>query len=315
MTQTRNEETVQKNLAALPRTYTTTTVSARKRKRAVKEGNLKILLPGRYVMTSALPSEKDDFHVRVAAFRALKLSAGLTKIQPEEVVSHHSAGILWDLPAMGADIRVHVIRPLLGRARRSSFALHRQHIDPNQILEVDGLLVTSLEQTALDLAVCLPKHQGLAIIDSARRKGASKQDLLDLARKRVGNGRVKVQQLIELSVDNAESPYESVIRYWLHQAGVSKVVTQLRIMTDLGEFRVDNAIPEIRLIIEFDGKEKYREQHDVKREKRRQDALRAVGWEVRHYMYEELSNPERLIAHFRRLLHQLGYQFEKVSAA
>jgi very-short-patch-repair endonuclease len=86
-------------------------------------------------------------------------------------------------------------------------------------------------------------------------------------------------------------------------------------MTDLGEFRVDNAIPEIRLIIEFDGKEKYREQHDVKREKRRQDALRAVGWEVRHYMYEELSNPERLIAHFRRLLHQLGYQFEKVSAA
>ncbi len=316
MTHTRHEQIVQKNLQGLPRTYTTTTLSAKKRRRAVKNGSLKVLLPGRYALATVVPDQNDEFHVKVDGFRSLRLSAGLTKLQPDEVVSHHSAGLLWGLPTMGGDIRVHVIRPHQGRTQRTGFALHRQRLDPDQVLGVHGFRITSLEQTAIDLAVCLPKHEGLAIIDAARRIGARLPVLRKLARARVGNGRVKVQRLLELSVDNAESPYESIIRYWLHQAGATTAVTQLWIDTLLGPFRVDTAVPEIKLVVEFDGKEKYgKDRGSVIKEKRRQDALRAAGWEVKHYMSEDLANPERLIAHFRALLRQLGYQCEHAASA
>jgi hypothetical protein len=97
---------------------------------------------------------------------------------------------------------------------------------------------------------------------------------------------------------NSESAGESVSRVRLHEEGLPTPELQQSIYDDHGQFvaRVDFCWQEYRTIGEFDGKIKYgrmlksgQSVEDVLfAEKRREDALRELGWQIVRWLWADL---------------------------
>jgi very-short-patch-repair endonuclease len=266
-------------------------------------------MPSRYIQTLNLPDKRLPHYEQTQALACLNLAAGMTKLRDSEALSHSTSGLLWDLPWYGTDVRVHTSYETTRRTSRNGFALHTANIDPSCLRTVDGIVLTDLEQTALDLAAVRPPHQGLAFIDYARRRGATVERLLELAEQRQGNGRIRTLRLVHASVANSDSPKESECRYWLHKAGVRGITTQLHIPTRLGDFYGDIHIDGTPLIYEYDGEGKYSEDgQTLRKEKRREDAIRELGFVVVRVTRHELSNPHSFIHSVHQRLKPYGYE-------
>ncbi|SMG55890.1 Transcriptional regulator, AbiEi antitoxin, Type IV TA system [Rhodococcus rhodochrous J3] len=88
---------------------------------------------------------------------------------PEEALSHTSAAALhglelWDVPL---DL-VHISRPATRRGRVTS-QIHVHPTELGDVAVVDGVSVTSVARTVVDLARTLPKEQAVIAGDSALR--------------------------------------------------------------------------------------------------------------------------------------------------
>ena len=101
----------------------------------------------------------------------------------------------------------------------------------------------------------------------------------------------------------SESPGESRLRVHLQVAGIS-VVPQVVIWDEEGEFvaRVDFVVEGTKVVVEFDGKVKYRDGDGdtLFLEKRREDRLRRLGYTVVRVTWADLARPDRVIAWIRR---------------
>ena len=88
-----------------------------------------------------------------------RLSAAVLACGPGAVISHRSAANLWGIrPNNRKPIDVTV--PGRSRHRRKGIDIHLvRHLDPRDVTEIDGLPVTTLARTLLDLAEVVPKNQ------------------------------------------------------------------------------------------------------------------------------------------------------------
>jgi very-short-patch-repair endonuclease len=86
---------------------------------------------------------------------------------PGAVLSHRSAAALWGIrPDNRPSIDVTVASR--GRASRKGIQVHRvRHLDPRDVTEIDGLPVTTLARTLLDLAEVVPPNQVRRAINEA----------------------------------------------------------------------------------------------------------------------------------------------------
>ncbi len=309
MTQLSRDQFVSARIKALPEVLTPQTMSRDVLAQRTTSGQFMRIMPSRYIRTTDLPDRRSPRYEQAQALARLNLAAGITKLRNTEILSHATSGLLWDLPWYGTDIRVHTAYKTTRRTPRTGFALHTFDIDPSCLRAVDGIVLTDLEQTALDLAAIRPPHQGLAFIDYARRRGATVERLLEIADHRSGNGRKKTRRLVQASVKNSQSPRESECRYWLHKAGVRSITTQLPMRTSLGDFYGDIHIEGTPLIYEYDGESKYSEDSDaLRKEKRREDAIRELGFVVVRVTRHELNYPQRFIHSVHRRLKQYDYE-------
>ncbi len=98
----------------------------------------------------------------------------------------------------------------------------------------------------------------------------------------------------------SESPGESWTRLVLAGLGL-QAEQQVEIRDGRGRFvaRVDFLLPEQRMIIEFDGAVKYdgaQGREALVREKRREDALRALGYRIVRLTWADLADPQQVVA-------------------
>lgn len=306
------DQFLRRNLDALPRVETTQTLSRDQIRARIERGILTRLLPGRYISTSALPNHELPLHEYSSQLAKANLSAGLTKLHADESLSHTSAGILWGMPWYGTDARVHTIRPVTRRVPRDQFALHTVRVVPEQIRVVQGFQVTDLEQTALDLASIESPAHGLAILDHARRLGASVHELEDIAKWRKGNGHMRVLRLAQLSVQESDSPRESECRYWIYKAGAREIETQFLVKTQAGNFFADMRVKGTSLLFEYDGMNKYSLSSDALfKEKVREDAIRELGFKVVRVTRHDLAHPDRFMQSVRVKLRSEGYKLAR----
>lgn len=223
------------------------------------------------------------------------IEAVLTRY-PNAVLSHVSAAVLQGLPVPQASLgRVHVTRPAkyAGGKRMGGVYLHRVTEDvPTS--ELDGIRVTTMDRTVLDLARALQPTDGLAVTDRALALGADQDtlmDLLDDQPRRRGNELAR--RIIAFADSRAESPGESWARWVMAQAGLPAPELQVEffdLRTGRLVARTDFAWSEHRLVGEFDGEVKYGRllkpgqgiQDVIMAEKRREQELRRLGqWIVR----------------------------------
>ena len=122
--------------------------------------------------------------------------------------------------------------------------------------EVDGFPVTSLARTAADLMRRTYFGPALALADSALRLGCARQELLTEVKG--GRGCRHSTEAALRADPRSESPYESLVRAKILQAGLPMPVLQFEFFDTQGRFlgRSDFYWPEHNLVGEFDGKVK-----------------------------------------------------------
>ena len=100
----------------------------------------------------------------------------------------------------------------------------------------------------------------------------------------------------------AQSPLESLSRYRLTEAGLPEPELQYPVHDEDGLVGLaDMAWPELKVIGEADGLSKYTRRDDLIDEKRREDRMRAQGWIVVRWTWQEiLTTPEAVAARIRR---------------
>lgn len=119
-------------------------------------------------------------------------------------------------------------------------------------------------------------------------------------------GRKAAERVIGFVDGRSDSPGESRSRVAIERGGLPKPELQAAVYDDAGEFvaRVDFLFANLGVIGEFDGMIKYQKElrgslspeEVVIAEKVREDKLRALGWVVVRWTWDDLDDPERLLA-------------------
>ncbi|WP_433710685.1 hypothetical protein ACQP2U_30880 [Nocardia sp. CA-084685] len=222
------------------------------------------------------------------------------------VVSHVSAAVVHGLPVWSIPLaRVHLTRDRRTGARKGSrVMMHAASIEPDEVVQIGDLRVTTVARTIVDLARTVPFEQAVVVGDGALRLGrTSRAELAEqLLRARGRPGCPAARRVIDFLDGRAESPGESRSRVVLCTAGLPTPELQPTILDINGGFvaRVDFLFPALGVIGEFDGMIKYHNnsrpgspESIVIAEKLREDALRALGWAVVRWTWPDLDTPDR----------------------
>ena len=277
-------------------------------------------------------SDRSDYCLRVAAAIA---------VRPGATASHESALALHglSLPTFGGnwrDLPVRLIAPHGERVSSASLRVSRRSLPDAHRSTTSWGPATSPARTAVDLARELPFAAGLLVADEAcalallaqhrpaidfiaardwpgyrtvvANRWSDAQELLRLVESEAPwqSGRSRVRRVAQWVDPAAESPGESVSRAHLVAAGLPRPQLGLRVAGDDGQvFYADLAWAEHGVLGEVDGFGKYRDDawDTFRREKRREDALRAAGWTViRWTVSDVLRNPAWVVKRVKRAL-------------
>jgi hypothetical protein len=275
-----------------------------------RDGTLVPVRRGAYVRQQPAERTRAEEHRELIFATAPQLHDGA-------ILSHTSAGVLHELPIWPAAFeRVHVTRNRSsGGKRRSLVHVHTAPLSDDHVTTIDGVLVTSLARTVLDLCRTLPIEQAVAAGDRALAYGVVREVLEDqLSRMARWPGIRQARRAVELLDPRSESAGESASRVRLHQDGLLAPDLQQNIFDEKGRFvaRVDFQWKEQRTVGEFDGKIKYGRSLKASQsieevlfeEKRREDTLRDLGWQIVRWLWADIYRPgvirDRVLRAFAR---------------
>lgn len=113
----------------------------------------------------------------------------------------------------------------------------------------------------------------------------------------------RVRAVLDAIDQRMESAGGTRLRILLHEWGYSSVQPQYAIRTSGGSFRADFALPELKLVIEFDGKGKYGDntsaQEVLLAERRRESLLIEEGWSFLRVRWEDFDDDASLRGRIR----------------
>ncbi len=206
--------------------------------------------------------ERERYVARIRATAETRRSA--------MVLSHWSAAAVHRLPIMGEwPAAVHVtVPPATGGRSRGNIVKHAVRLSDDDIVTVDGLLVTSPARTALDLATVGTFVDGVLAIDrvlhvnryvGASQPLATKAELLEVWEPALPfKGHRRSLKAVEFGVVAADSPLESVSRVNMMVTGCPKPRLQTRYSDYQGLIgEVDFDWPDFGVVGEADGAIKY----------------------------------------------------------
>lgn len=235
------------------------------------------------------------------------------------VFGHASAAAIWGLPLADRPwpAEVHVVADANSYSRsKNGVVVHRQVLHDGDVTERNGLLVTSLERTAIDLARTMPFPIAVAAIDftvhekRAGRQVLTREKLVEgLLRSPRTNGRARARRAIDAARVGADNAGETLSRLAIIELGFPEPLLQVQHVNPRGGFYyTDHEWPQHNAIAEFDGFGKYLKQalklgenagNVIYEEKIREDHLRDEKNGVARWGPPELRNPPEIA---RRLL-------------
>lgn len=221
--------------------------------RLVRQSDLVVVRRGVYAERAYVDSLVTHRERRLLADRAACLRISLPHVR-----SHDTAAYELDLPILQARRPMtHITRPRVV----GSHLVHgvKHHLAPyrhESVEEVDGIQVLGVPRTALDIVREHGLRAGVVAIDSARRHGATRTELLVEAElMRSWSFVTVVREAIELSDPNTDSIGETLARELVTSLGFGRPQTQFGLTADGRTAWCDLRLG--RHVFEFDGKAKY----------------------------------------------------------
>jgi hypothetical protein len=224
-----------------------------------------------------------------ATWRA-QLVAACRAASPPAGISHRSGASLYEFP--GGDNRlVELTCRRWRRTKSSGVIVHEQiRIGERDITQIDGIPVMKPELIVLQLAGLrpFPKYVEM-VVHAARRKRLitfdSTREMFERHARRGVRG-VQVMRAVLEEWDPEQRPtaseMETMLMHVFDGAGLPRPITQYEISDRTGAFiaRVDAAMPQHRIAIEYDSIQEHSDEFQLTRDARRRNRLVAAGWRV-----------------------------------
>jgi hypothetical protein len=162
----------------------------------------------------------------------------------------------------------------------SGIVVRNERIDADEVVDIDGMLVTSPARTALDLGRHLSRDAAVRHLDAlARATNVKALDAVSLAeRYPKARGLRRSEVALGLMDAGAESPKETWLRLILIDAGLPAPRTQIRVTDGFNEAFIDMGYDEPMVGLDYDGKHhsthRARYVHDIGRA----ELIEREGW-------------------------------------
>jgi hypothetical protein len=161
-------------------------------------------------------------------------------------------------------------------------AIHTDTLLPSEKQLVSGLPVTTAARTAFDLGRRHPLVEGVQRIDALMNATDLKVNDIDalIARHPRVRGLRQLRATLELVDDGAESPYESLTRVVLLQAGFPQPETQIEVRDEFGEVfaRIDMGWSQWKVGVDFEGAHHWTDPKQRSWDVERYARLPELGW-------------------------------------
>ncbi|MCM6773810.1 hypothetical protein NDR87_10055 [Nocardia sp. CDC159] len=234
----------------------------------------------------------------------LLIDAVLPDMADQTVLSHQSAALVYGCPLWQTPLdRVCVTRDRRHGGRiKPDVKMHCAPVD--QVAIVDGYQLTTPARTVVDLARTLSRESavvaGDALVGAFGIEGA--ELAMELERAKFRHGIAHAKRVLARLDGRSESVGESRSRLMLERLGLPQPRSQGNVFDPAGKFvgRVDFYYEKAAVLCEFDGRIKYGRLLQpgqtpgdaVYQEKIREDALRALGFQVIRWTWEDLTDPD-----------------------
>ena len=255
-----------------------------------------------------------DFHSSAAWERAIwqhirTAKAAYHRLGGRAVVSHQSALVLHGVEVSDLNFsQVHLTRRVGHGKSGKAVCQHAARPPVSDPVDVERVQATSGPRAVVEAIRFTSFPIAVSVVDAALRENVATPPLLsgalELFVDRPGIG--TATRAVQFADRRSESVGESRLRVLLADLGLPAPVLQAEIRTADGVFvaRVDFLIELWRLVIEFDGALKYGGvgAEALIAEKRREDRLRDLGYEVVRATWADLIRPTELDGRIRRAI-------------
>lgn len=208
---------------------------------------------------------------------------------PHVVLCDRTAAWIWGVDTL--DYRELEVPPALdtwslrgcARVSRRGCSGGARDLAEDDVVDLDGLRVTTPLRTSLDLACRLSPRAGLAAVDAFMRVHGLTTDELQrgLLRFRGRRGVVQARALVAVADGRSESAGESWVRLAIIDAGLPVPELQWWVDVDgVPTYRLDHAYPKHKIAVEYDGVAFHSTPQQRRHDQERRDFLREHGWTV-----------------------------------
>lgn len=219
--------------------------------------------------------------------RYLQLLRAATMRLPRAVVSHRSAGIVHGLDGIGA-AAIELTQNNVWHASGRGLVLRRtRHLPEADVQLIDGMPVTTLIRTLLDLAAVLDEESLAYAVDHARRTGRTSLEELEarLAQeRRPGVDGISKMARVLRDARRRGRPMDSAleVRWWrlARKERLPRQLIQVAFEHRGLRGRLDFLMPKCGLVIETRGAQTHSEEGDFERDSLRTLHIAALGYEV-----------------------------------
>lgn len=289
------------------------------RTRLAVHGPWTVVRRGVYVTTEQWQAATAEDRWRLRD-RAVDLTTGV-----EHAMSCDSAARAHRLPLLAPTRPLsHLVRPgVWGSRSEHGVKHHLARLMPQPLIELDGMLVTPLGRTALDVAREHGLPTGVGACDAALRRGVTVAELeAELGLMTHWPHVTRARAAAAHADAGAENLAESLARLLVLELGLGAPTSQFPVQTALGLFWCDLQLG--NHVVEFDGRVKYRPRSEgghagrsaedvVWEEKRRERAIAAEGLGLSRVIWEDLWGGARVRA-LRRLEAEMAVSRERFGA-
>lgn len=292
---------------------------------AHRSGAVRRVRRGAYGPPAGAAARWQEAEAQALAFMA----AATRQLRGRFAFSHESAALVHGLWVPRPEGPVHLTRQSTGSTPPPGLRRHTRSLAPEDVVEVGGIPVTSMERTVLDCAATLHPKWGLAVADSGirvlaamnrfdREESARRQEIVRgclqaaVAHAGPARGVRRLRSILGAADGFSESPGETHIRWGGLAVGLPRGICQYPVECGDRTFYVDIAyvvrLASGELLIlgeEYDGAEKYGDAPPddpslpLRQEKWREDQIREAGVLLRRRTQASLADTDAL---FRSML-------------
>jgi hypothetical protein len=220
------------------------------------------------------------------------------------VISHVTAGRLQEmdgLPLARLNEPIWVTRQLADTAAQRRGLVQRwSDIAPDDIVDLDGLRVTSVGRTAIDLALHANRLDAVCFMESAMRLGVSIDQLQHLARGR--RGKRRLAPWWELADVRSENPLETKVRLHLIDADLAPDELQYEVRVGNQSLFLDMAYKYHRVGVETDGRDPHLARQQFVWDRRKWMLLAEADWTLVHLTWADARSKPYVVQTVRRAL-------------